>query len=106
LIFLRQYKKKKKKERKEGRKKEKKRKEKKRKEKEKKLLSIPLKPQGTLPADAPDTRKSSHRIPHGILRPLVSGTHSCQESGSNTRYLGTLPARRELACREYSVHSN
>jgi hypothetical protein len=28
----------------------------------------------------------------------------CQESGSNTRYLGTFPARRELSCREYSAH--
>jgi hypothetical protein len=28
----------------------------------------------------------------------------CQEAGSNTRYLGTFPARGELACREYSEH--
>jgi hypothetical protein len=26
----------------------------------------------------------------------------CQEASSNTRYLGTFPARGELACREYT----
>jgi hypothetical protein len=36
--------------------------------------SAPLEPQGTLPADSPDTRKGPHRIPHGILRTLASGT--------------------------------
>jgi hypothetical protein len=30
--------------------------------------------QASLPAEMPDTRKGPHRIPHGILRPLVSGT--------------------------------
>ena len=29
---------------------------------------------GALPAEAPDTCKDPHRIPHGILRTLVSGT--------------------------------
>ena len=28
----------------------------------------------------------------------------CQEAGLNARYLGTFPARGELACREYSEH--
>jgi hypothetical protein len=28
----------------------------------------------------------------------------CQEAGLNVRYLGTFPARGELACREYSDH--
>ena len=36
--------------------------------------SAPLEPRANLPADSPDTRKGPHRIPHGILRPLVSGT--------------------------------
>jgi hypothetical protein len=28
----------------------------------------------------------------------------CQEADFNVRYLGTFPARGELACREYSDH--
>jgi hypothetical protein len=36
--------------------------------------STPFEPRATLPAELPDTRKGPHRIPHGILRPLVSGT--------------------------------
>ena len=42
--------------------------------------SAPLEPQGTLPADSPDTRTGPHRIPHGILRPLVSGTQRLPQS--------------------------
>jgi hypothetical protein len=33
-----------------------------------------------LPAELPDTRKGPHRIPHGILRPLVSGTQHRPQS--------------------------
>jgi hypothetical protein len=36
--------------------------------------SAPLEHRVALPAESPDTRKGPHRIPHGILRPLVSGT--------------------------------
>jgi hypothetical protein len=36
--------------------------------------SGPLHHLGSLPAESLDTRKDPHRIPHGILRPLVSGT--------------------------------
>jgi hypothetical protein len=35
---------------------------------------------GTLPAESPDTHKEPHRIPHGILRPLVSGTQCLLQS--------------------------
>jgi hypothetical protein len=42
--------------------------------------SAPLEPQGTLPADSPNTPKGPHRIPHGILRPLVSGTQRLPQS--------------------------
>ena len=36
--------------------------------------------QGALPAESPDTHKDPHRIPHGILRPLVSGTQRLSQS--------------------------
>jgi hypothetical protein len=42
--------------------------------------SGPLEHQGALPAEFPDTRKGPHRIPHGILRPLVSGTQRLPQS--------------------------
>jgi hypothetical protein len=42
--------------------------------------SAPLEHQGALPAEPPDTRKGPHRIPHGILRPLVSGTQHLPRS--------------------------
>ena len=42
--------------------------------------SAPLEAQDTLPADSPDTRKGPHRIPQGILRPLVSGTQHLPQS--------------------------
>ena len=36
--------------------------------------SGPLQHRGSFPVESPDTHKDPHRIPHGILRPLVSGT--------------------------------
>jgi hypothetical protein len=45
-----------------------------------KEVEDPLEPQSTLPADSPDTRKDPQRIPHGILRPLVSGTQCLPQS--------------------------
>ena len=36
--------------------------------------------QGALPAESPDTHKDPHRIPHGILRPLVSVTQCLPQS--------------------------
>jgi hypothetical protein len=42
--------------------------------------SAPLEPRGTLPVEAPDTHKGPHRIPDGILRPLVSGTQRLPQS--------------------------
>jgi hypothetical protein len=35
---------------------------------------------GALPAKSLDTRKDTHRIPHGILRSLVSGTQLLLQS--------------------------
>ena len=49
--------------------------------------SGPLQHQGALPSESPDTRKEPHRIPHGILSPLVSGTQHLLQSnraGSET----------------------
>jgi hypothetical protein len=45
-----------------------------------KELKKGLEPRATLPAESPDTRKGTHRIPHGILSPLVSGTQSLPQS--------------------------
>jgi hypothetical protein len=42
--------------------------------------SAPLEPEGTLPADSPNTRTGPHRILHGILRPLVSGNQRLPQS--------------------------
>jgi hypothetical protein len=42
--------------------------------------SAPLEPRASLPVELPDTRKGPHRIPHGILRPLVSGTQRRPQS--------------------------
>jgi hypothetical protein len=42
--------------------------------------SGPLQHRGALPTESPDTRKEPHRIPHGILRPLVSGTQHLLQS--------------------------
>jgi hypothetical protein len=44
------------------------------------LPSTPLEPLGTWPAESPDTGKGPQRIPHGILRPLVSGTQHLPQS--------------------------
>jgi hypothetical protein len=52
-------------------------------------------PQGPT-QDSPGNPKNSSELEHNF----------CQEAGSNTRYLGTFPARRELAWREYSAHWN
>jgi hypothetical protein len=42
--------------------------------------SGPLQHWGALPAESPDTGKDPHRIPHGILRPLVSQTQHMLQS--------------------------
>jgi hypothetical protein len=39
-----------------------------------------LQHQGALPAESPDTHKEPHRIRHGILSPLVSGTQHLLQS--------------------------
>jgi hypothetical protein len=39
-----------------------------------------LQHQGVLPAESPDTHKEPHKIPHGTLRPLVSGTQRLLQS--------------------------
>ena len=39
-----------------------------------------LQHRGALPVESPDTRKDAHRITHGILRPLVSGTQHLLQS--------------------------
>jgi hypothetical protein len=67
--------------------------------------SAPLEPQANLPAESPDTRKGPHRIPQGILRPLVSGTQLLPGVRFEHQ-MGTFHARRELSCREYSTHWN
>jgi hypothetical protein len=36
--------------------------------------------EGALPSESLDTRKEPHRIPHGILSPLVSGTQRLLQS--------------------------
>jgi hypothetical protein len=46
----------------------------------KKMPWTPLEPRASLPAELPDTRKGPHKIPHGILRPLVSGTQRLPQS--------------------------
>ena len=42
--------------------------------------SAPLKHRDALPAESPNTHKGPLRIPHGILRPLVSGTQRLPQS--------------------------
>ena len=42
--------------------------------------SGPLQHRSFLPAESPETRKDPHRIPHGILIPLVSGTQRLLQS--------------------------
>ena len=43
-------------------------------------FSVPLEHRGALPVESPDTHRGSHRIPQGILRPLVSGTQHLPQS--------------------------
>jgi hypothetical protein len=76
-----------------------------------KSLPTPLEHRGTLPAESPDTCKGPHRIPHGIQRPLVSGTQllpgvrfehqisgylPCKKRACLQRILCTLKLRKEL----------
>jgi hypothetical protein len=39
-----------------------------------------LQHRGALPVESPDTRKDPHKIPHWILKPLVSGTQCLLQS--------------------------
>ena len=64
--------------------------------KAKKAPSAPLEPRASWPAELPDTRKGPHRIPHGILRPLVSGTQRRPQSNCadlRLQYIGKQTAR-------------
>jgi hypothetical protein len=56
--------------------------------------------------ESTDTHKDPHRICHGILSPLVSGTQLLSRGRFKHQISGHLPARGELACREYSDHWN
>ena len=56
---------------------------------------LALEPRATLPAELPDTRKGPHRIPHGILRPLVSGT---QRRPQSNRTEPETAVHREADC--------
>ena len=51
----------------------------------------------TLPAESPDTRKGPHRIPHVILRPLVSGTQLLPGVWFEHQISGYLPCKKR-AC--------
>ena len=59
--------------------------------------SAPLEPRATLPAESPDTRKGPHRIPHVILRPLVSGTQLLPGVWFEHQISGYLPCKKR-AC--------
>jgi hypothetical protein len=49
---------------------------------------------GALPAESPNTRKGPHRIPHGILRPLVSGTQLLPGGRFEHQISGYLPCKK------------
>jgi hypothetical protein len=57
----------------------------------------PRQHQGSLPAEFPDTHKDPHRIPQGILRPLVSGTQLLPGGRFEHQISGHLPCKRR-AC--------
>jgi hypothetical protein len=59
-----------------------------------KAPSAPLQPQASWPAELPDTRKGPHRIPHGILRPLVSGTQLLPGVRFEHQISGYLPWKK------------
>jgi hypothetical protein len=59
--------------------------------------SCPLQHRGALPVESLDTCKDPHRIPHGILRPLVSGTQLLPGGRFEHQISGHLPCKRR-AC--------
>jgi hypothetical protein len=59
-----------------------------------KAPSTPLEPRASLPAESPDTRKGPHRIPHGIPRPLVSGTQLLPGVWFKHQISGYLPCKK------------
>jgi hypothetical protein len=73
--------------------------------------SSPLQHQGALPSESLDTSKEPHRIPYGILRPLMTGTRHLLQSnlaGSETALIkeadnpawseAQFPASSRLPC--------
>jgi hypothetical protein len=61
------------------------------------VRSAPLEHQDASPAESPDTRKGPHRIPDGILRPLVSGTQLLPGGRFEHQISGYLPCKKR-AC--------
>jgi hypothetical protein len=53
-----------------------------------------LEHRGALPAESPDTCKDPHRIPHRILRPLVSGTQLLPGGRFEHQISGHLPCKK------------
>jgi hypothetical protein len=51
-------------------------------------------PGSALPAESPNTHKEPHRIPHRILRPLVSGTQLLPGGRFEHQISGNLPCKR------------
>jgi hypothetical protein len=59
--------------------------------------SGPLEHWGALPVESLDTRKDPQKIPHGILRPLVSGTQLLPGGRFKHQISGHLPCKKR-AC--------
>jgi hypothetical protein len=59
--------------------------------------SCPLQHRGPWPRESPDTCKDPHRIRHGILRPLVSGTQLLPGGRFKYQISRHLPCKRR-AC--------
>jgi hypothetical protein len=66
--------------------------------------SGPLQHQGSLPTESPNNRKDTHRIPHEILRTLVSGTQLLPKGRLEHQISGHLPCKRR-ACLQRVVWS-
>jgi hypothetical protein len=71
--------------------------------------SGPLQHWGALPAESPDTCKEPHRIPHGILRPLVSGTQRQLQSnhaGPETALIKEADNQTDQGHKSLPIHSS
>lgn len=68
-------------------------------------LTQRLEHRGALPAESPNIRRGPHRIPCGILRPLVSETQRLPQSNHSEPWMYELIKEKKILVHAYTFYN-